>query len=214
MELTAKQKQAYELMKSGANVFLTGEAGTGKSFVLNQFLNKREDILVCAPTGIAAINVKGATLHRTFKVPLRPIGPEQKGRKPTELILRTKCFVIDEISMCRFDVFHFVAKIIMRAEEMARTLNLERGVQIYPEKKQIICCGDFFQLPPVITDRDREVLESLWGDIGDGFAFRSPLWEKFQFQTVMLDEVMRQKKDSAFVENLNYIRKANYIKIK
>ena len=69
MELTKSQKEAMDLLLKGQNVFLTGEAGTGKSFLLNQFVTKvrHKNVLLTAPTGIAALNINGATLHRTFQ---------------------------------------------------------------------------------------------------------------------------------------------------
>ena len=69
--------------------------------------------------------------------------------------------------------------------------------------------GDFFQLPPVITEKDRPVLERYWGEqmsVGDGFAFQAPMWKEFQFLTVILDEPIRQREDVLFVNNLNKIR--------
>lgn len=92
-ELTMCQKEAIRLFKSGSNVFLSGEAGTGKSFVLNEFLSSVEDksVMVCAPTGIAALNIGGVTLHRAFSIPCRPLGPKDRPETVSKELLRTDC---------------------------------------------------------------------------------------------------------------------------
>ena len=200
MALTTKQAHALRCMMSGQNIFLSGEAGTGKSFVLQEFLAKtNRNTVVCAPTGIAAINVGGTTLHRVFKVPMDPIGPDRKPSKVEEVVEKADIIVIDEISMCRFDVFEFVAKSILKADQETK------------RRRQLIVVGDFLQLPPVIPDRDRKALEHYWGEefVRDGFAFQAPMWNYFDFVTVVLDEVMRQKGDSDFVTKLNDVRRGN-----
>ena len=77
MSFTEGQEKAYSYMQSGYNIFLSGEAGTGKSFVLHQFINEQrnagKNVLVCAPSGIAAIHVSGVTIHRAFQAPTEPI---------------------------------------------------------------------------------------------------------------------------------------------
>lgn len=199
MKLKKGQKAALELLQSGKNVFLSGEAGTGKSFVLNEFLKRqtKKNVIVAAPTGIAAIQIGGSTLHRLFKIPLEPISPFREPEKIPEEIEKADIIVIDEISMCRFDIFEFVAKSIKSAERTSK------------RKKQVIVVGDFFQLPPVITDKDRDVLEQFWDEVGEGYAFQAPMWEKFEFVTLVLDEVVRQQGDIDFVTNLNKIRKGD-----
>lgn len=220
--LKAGQQIALKALKSGKNVFLSGESGTGKSYVLNYFLREVEDknIIVCAPTGIASINVGGSTLHRVFKVPIEPIGPMNNPLKTSETLQEADIIIIDEISMCRFDCFEYVAKAIRLAEEEAQNKINTRaetiGVlakQLPP--KQLIVVGDFFQLPPVITEKDRTVLEKYWGktmNIGYGFAFQAPMWKEFQFVTILLDEVVRQD-DLDFVTNLNKIRRGDHTAI-
>lgn len=217
--LNKGQKQALNVLNSGRNVFLSGEAGTGKSFVLNHFLkqNRYKNILITAPTGIAAININGSTLHRVFKVPIEPISPTKAVLKTSETIQKADIIVIDEISMCRFDCFEYVAKAIKLAEkeaqakENAKALRLRKEPSALPPK-QVIVVGDFFQLPPVITEKDRNVLDNYWNkimQIGNGFAFQAPMWNEFNFVTVILTEQMRQKDNFDFVTNLNKIRKGD-----
>lgn len=190
--LKPSQKTAFDLMRSGKNVFLSGEAGTGKSYVLRHFLDSvtKSKVIVCAPTGIAAINVDGATIHRTFKAPIGPVLSDPVS--VPDVVLEADIVIIDEISMCRCDLFDYVAKTIIKAEEMSG------------RKKQLIVVGDFYQLPPVITDKDREMLE-----IAEGFAFQAKLWTHFNFEKVVLTEVVRQGEDVDFVTNLNGIRKGD-----
>ena len=198
---------------------MSGEAGTGKSYVLNRFLEEssNKNILVCAPTGIAAINVNGSTLHRVFSVPIEPIGPSKNPLKTSEAVQKADIIIIDEISMCRFDCFEYVAKAIKLAEkeaqnqERAKAEKLNREPVMLPPK-QLIVVGDFYQLPPVITEKDRPVLEKYWGKlmaVGDGFAFQAPMWSTFDFVTIFLSESMRQKGDIDFVTNLNRIRRGD-----
>lgn len=215
------QHRALQLLRSGECVFLTGEAGTGKSYVLQQFLHevlydesKTKKVIVCAPTGIAALNVGGVTLHRAFGIPIEPISPKKAPLRTSKVIREADVIVIDEISMCRFDCFEYVAKAIRLAEKEAQNeenvrARKEGRVPVIFPPKQLVVVGDFFQLPPVITPRDRRVLENYWGammSIGDGFAFQAPMWQDFHFVTVMLDEPIRQNRDPEFVSHLNQIR--------
>lgn len=198
--LTKKQEEALRLMHGAENVFLSGEAGTGKSYVLKRFLEEtKKNVLVCAPTGIAAINVGGATLHSVFGIPCSPITPAMvsKPRSVKDVLRKADTIVIDEISMCRFDVFEFVANSIRAAGSSHR--------------KQLIVVGDFFQLPPVLPDEDRKVLEQTWGkdNVKDGFAFLAPSWKEFDFRAIVLDEVVRQRGDNDFINKLNSIRRGD-----
>lgn len=197
MSFTVKQREAFSLMMSGENVFLSGEAGTGKSYVINQFLKEKrgQNILVTAPTGIAAINVDGITLHRAFKAPTEVI--IGKSKIIPKSVAEADIIIIDEISMCRMDLFDYVAKIILEAQRKRR------------KNIQVIAVGDFFQLPPVILPKEKDILDSYYGfDVGEGFAFLGTEWKKMKFKTVLLDQVVRQK-DKKFVTYLNMARKGD-----
>ena len=101
MGFTAGQEKAYSYMQSGFNIFLSGEAGTGKSFVLHQFINEQRNsgksVLVCAPSGIAAIHESGVTIHRAFQAPTEPIIRPPAKIPPT--VEAADILVVDEISM-------------------------------------------------------------------------------------------------------------------
>lgn len=200
-KMTDEQKKAFDIMRSGQNIFLTGNAGTGKSFLLKHFIDYAEEeglkVLVTAPTGIAAINVGGSTVHRTFKVPLEPMSPGARTKTPSA-VKEADIIIIDEISMVRADVFQYVARVIAKAEEKA-----EKHIQL-------IVIGDFFQLPPVVTKADRQALMSLWGyDLQEGFAFEAPMWKNFRFQNIVLKETIRQS-DPVFIGTLNGLRRGDF----
>lgn len=197
--LTPGQKKAYDYMISGENVFLTGEAGTGKSYVINAFLEEMDtqekNVLVCAPTGIAAINVNGVTIHRSFQASLEP-QINQRIFKVPETVREADIIIIDEISMCRVDLFDYVVRVIAKAEEECLG------------RKQLIVVGDFFQLPPVTMKADYEVLSKIYPDYDKGFAFESNNWNDFGFKMVELKNVMRQS-DNTFINALNKVRVGN-----
>ena len=191
MKLTKSQNEAMDLLLKGQNVFLTGEAGTGKSFLLNQFVTKVKDknVLLTAPTGIAALNINGATLHRTFHLATDIVGLAQEPSESSisDVVKKSDILIIDEISMCRLDVFEKVLKSILKADR----------------KIQIVLVGDFLQLPPVLVEKEKGAYESYHGK--KIFAFESDLWKEFNFVTKQLTEVVRQK-DLDFIENLNKCR--------
>lgn len=196
--LSNGQKEALNLLRSGENVFLTGEAGTGKSYVLSKYIDECKmnglNVVVTAPTGIAAINVNGATMHRVFKIPFNCFENKDDEFIPTPKVVKNAhVIIIDEISMVRYDVFAYVAKIMLKLDV------------------QLVVVGDFFQLLPVKTSQDEKVLRALYNDsFVDGFAFETPYWDKFNFKICYLREIKRQSADTAegaeFIANLNKAR--------
>lgn len=201
-KLNIQQEKALEIIKSGANVYLGGVGGTGKSYVINTYIDsltpyERDRTLITAPTGIAAININGVTLHRCFGASTTPKAPNDRQESPSviKMISKADRIIIDEISMCRLDLFSFVCNTLKYVE------------RTYRKRIQLIVIGDFLQLPPVVTDKDRIALKELgWGDIGNGFAFLSPAWNEMKFANVMLTEVVRMQGDTAFIENANKAR--------
>lgn len=194
-KFTDEQQEAYNLMMSGQNVFLTGEAGTGKSYVIQAFIKENEKqkkkMIVCAPTGIAAIQIGGVTIHRVFQVSPEPQINTSKIQVP-KTVKEAEIIIIDEISMCRVDLFDYVIRVIKKAESMS-------------QPKQLIVVGDFFQLPPVTTNHDYDILTKIYPNYHKGFAFESKYWHDCHFQTIVLKEVIRQL-DHTFIKNLNKIR--------
>lgn len=216
MTLKKRQKEAIEVFKKGYNLFLSGEAGTGKSFVIEEiisYLNKENiKYVVCAPTGLAALNVEGATIHRTFKLST-DLADNQVDLKNVE---EAQVIIIDEISMCRRDVFQKVARALFDFENPLEEFEIERESRVC-RKKQIVVVGDFFQLPPVLGNGDRKIIQQikeqkleLYNHIADLeekiYAFQCEEWNKFNFKNIILNEVVRQS-DKDYIDNLNKIRK-------
>lgn len=183
------QQLAMDAFEMGKSFFLTGKAGTGKSFVTRSIIERCKDtgkqVLVCAPTGIAAINVGGVTIHSAFAAPVGVINPGArcKNGKKIEVLQAADVILIDEISMCRLDLFEFVLNSIA-------TLSGE---------KQIIMVGDFFQLPPILSDSEEEAYKSVYNSV---YPFHSQLWD---FATIELKEVIRTS-DRKLIKALDDLR--------
>ena len=200
VKLTRSQQRAYNTIMAGFNVFLTGHAGTGKSFLTRKAIEDLQEagkrVAVAAPTGIAAINVGGTTLHRLFQ--LKPdIYTDRKERVPA-VLKHVDVLFIDEISMCRIDLFDYIGRVLQKTRRHI----------------QVIVVGDFCQLPPVMPNKGRngmyldekEILDLHFGfDVGGGYAFLSPQWKRINFKTMILEEVVRQS-DPRFVEALDRAR--------
>ena len=197
-ELNEGQKRALRLAMSGKNLFLSGSAGTGKSFVLSVIRERLETsgqtVLVCASTGKAASLIGGVTVHRAFgleaKVCVKYQNLEiESGRK--EVLKHVDVVIIDEISALRMDVVDAVYKCIQQA-------SIEKGKPI-----QVIVVGDFAQLPPVIKDSgttsdgkkqagDREIIEAAYKRlVGKGYAFQADNWKNFRSYCRMRVKVRR-----------------------
>ena len=118
MTLTKSQQLAMEAFEAGYSFFLTGKAGTGKSFVTRQIIDSckasGKQVLVCAPTGIAAINVGGVTIHSAFRAPVGIIEPGKRcvDSRKIKILEAADVILIDEISMCRLDLFEYVTNSI------------------------------------------------------------------------------------------------------
>lgn len=196
-DLYPEQVKAFELCTKPGNVFITGRAGTGKSKIINTYIryaqDKRLKLTLCAPTGIAALNIHGATLHRVFRAPTHVITNEKPSLKAIDTLTGTDVLVIDEISMCRLDLFEFVCKSIINANESRK------------EPIKIIVVGDFLQLPPVATSTDKKALTMYYGSVGRCYAFQSQYWNWCKFNTIILKEVIRQSNNMT-CRALSYIR--------
>lgn len=201
--LTPEQQTAYDDIMAGKNVFLTGDAGTGKSYVLREvltdFRQNKGNFLPCAPTGIAAFNIGGITLHNLLKIKPQILfgGPfEASVDALTDLFEHNGTIFVDEISMCRMDLFEYLVKTIKVAEKV-------NGVKI-----QLVLVGDFFQLPPIVSRDEKKLYAERYGD--RIYPFESKLWQKLDLTTVVLHTQIRQSKntkhDRAFIDALNHIR--------
>lgn len=197
MKTEYTQKQALEKIRTGKNIFLTGLPGTGKSYIIKQYIAENQEagrqVLVCAPTGIAALNVGGVTMHQAFSIPIPAYGHyiTEITNSKVKAALTADIIIIDEISMCRNDVFEYFGYVIDYVNQSGRN-------------PQIIVIGDMFQLPPVVPDAETAKLKR-YGFDASGYCFTSRYWKKFKFIPVVLTEVMRQQ-DKEFIHNLGLLR--------
>lgn len=182
-----QQNEALNLMKMGKNIFLTGAPGSGKTYLLNQYIHYLKDydvkIAVTASTGIAATHLQGTTIHSWSGIGIRNSINEEELEKilTTKLIKRnyknTKTLIIDEISMLhthQLDMIDTIARYMLDSNKPFGGL-------------QVILCGDFFQLPPVSSD------PSLTNE--KPFAFEANAWKNGHFHVCYLQEQHRQGDD-------------------
>ncbi len=190
------------LSSTGANIFLTGKAGTGKTTFLRsvvQQLNKR--VVVAAPTGVAALNARGVTLHSLFQLPFGINIPEFKrndlayrkiGRKKLALIRSIELLVIDEISMVRCDLLDAVDETLRRIRRNDRPFG---GVQL-------LMIGDIEQLSPICRDDEWQLLSEHYAS---PYFFASKALDRCSYISIELTEIFRQR-DTHFTELLNAVR--------
>lgn len=200
--LNAGQKAVMQKLQAGENVFITGNAGTGKSFLVSAYTAYCKEhgieLVRTAPTGIAAQNISGATLHSQFK--LKTTLDFEKPKKVPEWLKQTDALLIDEISMVRIDVFDKIMQYVAIANE-------KRSKSKKPI--QMVFCGDFFQLAPVIPQGDKPHLTQFYKkSVQDGYCFQSSYWKMFQVQLCKLTEVVRQD-DKNFCAALDLCKEGN-----
>ncbi len=201
IELNKQFKQALDLMeKTNKNVFVTGRAGTGKSTLLNYFrFRTKKRVVVLAPTGVAAVNVEGQTIHSFFgfkpDISLEKVKRKFKKNDENNIYRKIDAIVIDEISMVRADLLDCVDKFLrLNGPEAKKPFG---GIQM-------IFFGDLYQLPPVLTSRERKVFRQKYESeyFFSAQVFSRPDWE---FAFVELKKIYRQK-DDEFIRLLNAIR--------
>ncbi len=192
-------KSIYQnIEESDQSVFITGKAGTGKSTFLQYFVEKTtKNVAVVAPTGVAAINVKGRTIHNFFHfyidvTPQKIIDGEVKPRNP-KLYENLQALVIDEISMVRADLMDCIHEFLTRFGPYPG--ELFGGVQL-------IIFGDLYQLPPVVTNKERDIFSQHYKT---PYFFSAHCFTESTLHIIQLDTVFRQK-DEQFVQLLNAVR--------
>ena len=196
IEINSDFKYALNVLdKTNESVFLTGRAGTGKSTLLRLFRKTtKKKIVVLAPTGLAALNVQGQTIHSFFGFPPKPLAKSQiKPRKNRKLYEKLDMIVIDEISMVRADMMDnidYFLRINRRRDEPFG------GVQM-------LFVGDLFQLPPVVASNVEALL--IQQNYESPFFFSADVFNYFEFDMIELREVFRQE-SRHFVRILDGIR--------
>lgn len=205
--LDPEQYTASTLMETtNDHFFITGKAGTGKSFLLNAFVNaSQKKTLKVSPTGIAALNIGGSTIHTAFgfdnleRLDVQDINSRNiKLSSNKKYVLREiDTLIIDEISMVRVDTF----------DKIDRILRVITENDLLFGGKQIIAFGDLFQLPPIITDNKVEMhLRRIYGGI---YFFNSNAYRNGNFRFIELETNHRQNQDAEFFEILNRMREGN-----
>lgn len=196
---------AWEFVnKTNRSIFLTGKAGTGKTTFLHRLkMDSLKRLVVVAPTGVAAINAKGVTIHSFFQMPFGPILPDtdlnaSKGfnrkfsKTKIDIIKSMDLLVIDEISMVRADLLDGIDRTLRRYRDRNKVFG---GVQV-------LMIGDLQQLSPVIKDNEWELLKAHYNN---GFFFSSHAFVACDAVTIELKHIYRQE-NPKFIEILNEIR--------
>lgn len=189
------------------SLFLTGKAGTGKSTFLRYIAaHTKKKHIILAPTGIAAINAGGSTLHSFFKIPFHPLLPndsmfsvrnirntQKYNSEKIKIIREVELIIIDEISMVRADIIDFIDKVL---RIYSRNMREPFG------GKQLLLVGDIYQLEPVVREEDRRLLSPFYRS---SFFFDAKVFEYFQLVSIELRKVYRQS-DPVFISILDHIR--------
>nr|MBA3683600.1 AAA family ATPase [Bacteroidota bacterium] len=200
---------AYRFVtETSENIFLTGKAGTGKTTFLKYLKeNCSKTIVVAAPTGVAAINAGGVTLHSLFQLPFHPFLPTKNNKdellgkirfnkQRQQLLRKMELLVIDEISMVRCDTMDAIDTIL---KSVRRNYTTPFG------GVQLLCIGDLHQLPPVAQRHEWNILQEYYSS---PFFFDSTIIKEQMPLLIELDKIYRQKEDS-FVALLNKVRNNN-----
>ncbi|MEI9958294.1 MAG: AAA family ATPase [Ferruginibacter sp.] len=210
MATTIERNEVFDLAyrfvtETSENIFLTGKAGTGKTTFLKYLKdNATKNIVVAAPTGVAAINAGGVTLHSLFQLPFHPFLPTRNNkdellgkirynRQRQQLLRKMELLIIDEISMVRCDVMDAIDTIL---RSVRRNYDMPFG------GVQLLCIGDLHQLPPVAQNHEWNILQEYYSS---PFFFDSLAIKKQMPLLIELNKIYRQKEDS-FVRLLNKVR--------
>lgn len=199
LEFTPEFRRTLDLLESsGRSIFITGRAGTGKSTLLDYFRhNTKKKVVVLAPTGVAALNVGGQTIHSffAFRPDITPDRVKKLSASKQALLKHLDAMIIDEISMVRADLLDCVDK----------ALRINREFPDLPfGGLQMILIGDLYLLPPVVTEKEKAAFH-LHYDSPYFFSARAFNDPSFELEFVELEKVFRQKEVS-FLELLNAIR--------
>ena len=204
MERNNELRTAWDFVEStGRSIFLTGKAGTGKTTFLKTIMeHSRKRPIVVAPTGVAAINAGGVTIHSFFQLPFSPYVPGAKveskfdfGKEKRKIIASSDLLIIDEISMVRADLLDAIDAVLRRFREHGQPFG---GMQL-------LMIGDLAQLTPVVTPEDERILKPYYDT---PYFFGSKALQQIDYVTIQLTHVYRQQ-DESFIALLNEIREGH-----
>ena len=195
--LGSEQRAVFEQIEStNQSAFITGRAGTGKSYLLSFFVaNSHKNVVVVAPTGVAAINIGGQTIHSFFRIPAET--PIDKGRLTISSAMRNMyrvldVVVVDEVSMVSSELMDAIDYILREANDSSLPFG----------GKQMLFFGDLYQLPPVAPPQVMRYLDDTYGGV---YFFHAPGIEALGMERYELAHIFRQN-DPAFIEILNEVR--------
>lgn len=205
-----EMQQALQIIQfTHRSLFLTGKAGTGKSTFLRYVAaHTKKKHIILAPTGIAAINAGGSTLHSFFKIPFHPLVPNdirytvrhlrdtlKYNAEKIRIIKSLELIIIDEVSMVRADIIDFIDKVLrVYCHRMREPFG----------GKQLLLVGDVYQLEPVVKEEDRQLLSPFYRS---AFFFEAHVFQQLQLVSIELRKVYRQS-DPTFLHILDHIRSA------
>ena len=204
MEQNSELRTAWDFVENtGRSIFLTGKAGTGKTTFLKTIVERsRKRPIVVAPTGVAAINAGGVTIHSFFQLPFAPYVPGAKveskfdfGREKRKIIASIDLLIIDEISMVRADLLDAIDNVLRRFRDHFQPFG---GVQL-------LMIGDLAQLTPVVTPEDEQMLKPYYDT---PYFFGSKALQQTDYVTIQLSHVYRQQ-DMSFLQILNEVRQGH-----
>lgn len=197
IEINDKFKEAIRLAETGKNIFITGKAGTGKSTLLKVIKETlTQNYVVLAPTGVAAVNIGGQTIHSFFgfrpDITVEKVLKRKHPRNP-DVYENLEVLIIDEISMVRADLLDCVNTFLtMHGPERGRPFG---GVQL-------IFIGDLYQLPPIVTYKEKDIFNELYIS---PYFFDSKAFSEVEFKIIELTKIYRQTEEE-FVNILNSVR--------
>jgi ATP-dependent exoDNAse (exonuclease V) alpha subunit len=210
MKHTTDEQEILDSLRSGQNTFITGSAGSGKTYLASAFARSASNVALTATTGVAALNIGGETIHRFLGLGIasrdfeagRIIGKWNKIKKSTKpwderkwrLMQNLDAIVIDEVSMLRRDQFELIDIVLSSIMDNPVAFG---GIQM-------ILVGDFFQLPPVVTGYD----VNKYPDLMNPYCFQSQLWNQAGFESFNLQTNYRQG-EGEFLDALEEIRVGN-----
>lgn len=204
---TSQLKGAFDFVEhTGCNIFLTGKAGTGKTTFLHNFKKaSSKSLIVVAPTGVAAINAGGVTIHSFFQLPFGPHLPnigdnnnntpgfyQKMSQQKKDIIRNLELLIIDEISMVRADLLDAIDETLRRFKDRYLPFG---GVQL-------LMIGDLHQLPPIVPQEEWQLLQDYYDTL---FFYGSRSLKQSSYSSIELTHIFRQK-DDHFIQMLNQIR--------
>lgn len=200
--LNEEQRDLLDEMENGSeNLFISGRAGTGKSTVLQHFVRHTDkSVAVVAPTGIAAVNVRGQTIHSFFKFPPRLLVPSSVRGRNTKLLKKLEILIIDEISMVRADLMDAIDIALRKSRREYKPFG---GVKL-------LMFGDLYQLPPVVRNGpERDYLEQTYQS---PYFFSANVWFEARLPHLRQLKHIHRQTDTEFIRLLNALREQSFDK--